>query len=421
MDIASDVRSKAYASMPAWQALMLVIGILAEMLLAGNWYGFAAVLTQVTHDLALTPAQAGLVQGIFAITYCAGMLIWSPLVRRISARAAISGGLIGSGLFMGLQGSASGAEGLMAARLAVGFFDGAVYVGTMKLVFAWFPVRRHGAVIAALLAAYSLAILLDFAIGVPVAQHYGWRTFFYGLAVGTLVVGLASLLFVRADPVDAGMLGFRWHDESERRIERKAPLSSVLRSRWLYVCGASIFGATFALSATATWVVPAFVAVQNMPIANAAQIGITLGLSQIFFLLVGGWTADRVSRTAFVKLGAALATVSALVFLPAMQQAYSWPVLLCLVALSGVAVLAGGATFSLASEKFGRDLAPSAIGFSQIFGVMSSFLAPALMGWIIGASHSYAAAFAAFGAVEFAAFVIILVLARNPPLRTRGA
>ena len=76
-------------------------------------------------------------------------------------------------------------------------------------------------------------------------------------------------------------------------------------------------------------------------------------------------------------------------------------VLVLYSALSGLAVLGGGAIFSLMSEKYPDSLAPAAIGYSEVFGILASFAAPWSMGAVIQASGgSFAAAFVLFALVE---------------------
>ncbi|MEY9598479.1 hypothetical protein AB7M74_005117 [Bradyrhizobium japonicum] len=57
-----------------WQKGMLALAILCEIFLAADWYAFAAVLPFVSESLKLNPAEAGLAQGIFALTYGIGMV-----------------------------------------------------------------------------------------------------------------------------------------------------------------------------------------------------------------------------------------------------------------------------------------------------------------------------------------------------------
>lgn len=395
-----------------WQCYALAIGILGELFLAGDWYGFAAVMTFVSHTLHLSPAEAGFVQGAFAITYCIGMLFWSPFARKWSARKLFATGLLGTGVFMLAQAAAGDFAQLVGARLLIGFFDAAVWVGTMKLIVGWFPTERHGATMGTLLAAFSLAITLDFAVGIPMAISLGWRAFLVTLGGLTLLVGAIGMLTIKGSPQEIGVAGFRWQAGPEPSHHGgDVALSRIFRARWIYIGWLAIFGDTFALAATATWVVPAFIQQQGMPVQNAALIGTLMGLSQVAFLLVGGWLSDRVSRITMIRLGAALSVFSALSFLAATHYAMSWGMLLAIAGASGVAVLSGGAIFSLVSENYGEKLAATAIGYAELGGIVSTFIAPTLMGAVIDLTHSFTAAFIAFVAVEAVILGALLMIA----------
>lgn len=399
-----------------WQCYALAIGILGELFLAGDWYGFAAVMTFVSQTLHLSPTEAGFVQGAFAITYCIGMLFWSPFARKWSARKLFAIGLLGTGVFMLAQAAAGDFAQIVGARLLIGFFDAAVWVGTMKLIVGWFPTERHGATMGMLLAAFSLAITLDFAVGIPMAVSLGWRAFLVSLGCLTLLVGVIGMLTIKGGPQEIGFADFRWQRDVPAGAESAhhggdLALSQIFRKRWIYIGWLAIFGDTFALAATATWVVPAFIQQQGMPVRNAALIGTLMGLSQVVFLLVGGWLSDRMSRIAMIRLGAALSVLSALSFAAATHYAMSWGMLLAIAGASGVVVLSGGAIFSLVSENYGEKLAATAIGYAELGGIVSTFIAPTLMGWVIDLAHSFTAAFMAFVAVEAVILVALLAIA----------
>ncbi|WP_321793657.1 MFS transporter [Burkholderia pyrrocinia] len=397
-----------------WQAFALLLGVLGELFLAGDWYGFAAVMPFVSRSLLLTPGEAGFVQGAFAITYAVGMVVWSPLGRRLSARLLFAVGLIGAGVGMMLQAHIGSYATLIAMRLVIGFFDAAVWVGTMKLIVGWFPTKRHGLTMGALLAAFSFAITMDFAIGIPVSAAYGWRVFFEGLGIATIAVGIFGALAIKGSPREIGLADFRWDDVQEEtpRVTESSSAWSVLKSKWVYVGGLAIFGDMFAISAVTTWVVPVFIEVQGMPVVSAATIGSTMGFAQVVILLIGGWLSDRMARTTMLKIGAAFCVLSALSFVLAAVTPLRWATMLAISAFSGVVVLSGGAIFSLVSEKYGEEQAATAIGFAELGGIVSTFVAPALMGSIIGATHSFTLAFAFFAAVEVIILVVLSCAAR---------
>src|SRR5580700_3723330 len=394
-----------------WQKWMLALAILCEIFLAADWYAFAAVLPFVSETLKLDPGEAGLAQGIFALTYGIGMVLWSPISRTMSARRMLLIGLAGTGLGMVVQIFVQSYVQLITLRLIIGFFDAAIFIGNMKLIFGWFPHSRRGAVVGMILAAYSLAITMDFALGIPLTLATSWRVFFAVLAIGTLIVAALDGLVVRNGPAELGIANFSWGNET---AQQTLPVAEIFRQKWIAVGGLGIMACTTALAGTATWVVPAFITVQQMPPAAGAIIGTVMGLSQVFFLVIGGYMSDRYGKPFMIKLTALLALCTALMFLWTTITPMPFALLVLFSALSGLAVLGGGAIFALLSEKYSDALAPAAIGYAEVFGLFSAFVAPWLMGVIINASGgSFAGAFGFFVIVEVVFFVLLLVLARD--------
>ena len=394
-----------------WQKSMLALAILCEIFLAADWYAFAAVLPFVSETLKLNPEEAGLAQGIFALTYGIGMVLWSPISRTMSARRMLLIGLAGTGLGMVVQIFVQSYVQLITLRLSIGFFDAAIFIGNMKLIFGWFPHSRRGAVVGMILAAYSLAITMDFALGIPLTLATSWRVFFAVLAIGTLIVAALDGLVVRNGPAELGIANFSWGNET---AQQTLPVAEIFRQKWIAVGGLGIMACTTALAGTATWVVPAFITVQHMPPAAGAIIGTVMGLSQVVFLVIGGYMSDRYGKPFMIKFTALLALGTALMFLWSVTTPMPFGVLVLFAALSGLAVLGGGAIFALLSEKYSDALAPAAIGYAEVFGLFSAFVAPWAMGAIINASGgSFAGAFGFFVIVEVVFFVLLLVLARD--------
>lgn len=395
----------------SWQKWMLALAILCEIFLAADWYAFAAVLPFVSETLKLNPAEAGLAQGIFALTYGIGMVVWSPISRTMSARSMLLIGLAGTGIGMVAQVFVENYAQLITLRLIIGFFDAGIFIGNMKLIFGWFPHSRRGAVVGMILAAYSLAITMDFALGIPLTLATNWRVFFALLAVGTLVVAALDWFIVRNGPAEIGIANFSWGNEA---AQQSLPVAEIFRQKWIAVGGLGIMACTTALAGTATWVVPAFIAVQHMPPAAGAIIGTVMGLSQVLFLVIGGYMSDRYGKPFMIKFTALLALGTALMFLWTTITPMPFAVLVLFAALSGLAVLGGGAIFALLSEKYSDALAPAAIGYAEVFGLFSAFIAPWLMGTIIKVSGgSFVEAFGFFVIMEVIFLVLLMILARD--------
>jgi predicted MFS family arabinose efflux permease len=397
-----------------WQWGILALAILAEIFLAADWYGFAAVLTFVSESIHLQPWEAGFAQGIFAISYGVGMFFWSPVSRTMSSRRMLVIGLIGSGIGMAVQVFVQGFAELVVLRIIIGFFDAAVWTGNIKLMVGWWPESRRASIMGIILAAYSLAITMDFALGIPLTISFGWRTFFATLAVLTLLVGVLDLIFVRDNPQDIGIKDFVW-ELAKPVTSSNTSLWEIFKSRWIYVGALGIGGCTFALSGTATWVIPTYIKVQDMPVGYAALVGTAMGLSQVVFLVIGGYVTDWFdNRPAILKFGAFLGVLVGLSFILTAVNPMGFGALLAIAALSGAAVFAGGAIFSLLSQKYPDRIVPAAIGYAEVMGVFATFLSPSLMGLVINITGSFAWAFIAYTLCEVAVLVVLLVLAREP-------
>ncbi|MFV0799254.1 MFS transporter [Brucella sp. MAB-22] len=395
-----------------WQWGMLALALLCEMFLAADWYAFAAVIPFISETLQLDSAQAGLAQGIFALTYGLGMIVWSQLSRRMNARSLLLIGLFCTAIGMVAQVYVQTYAQLIALRLFIGFFDAAIFLGNMKLIIGWFPQKRRGSMIGLILAAYSLAITLDFAIGIPLSITYGWRTFFAILAIGTLATAAAVLLFTRNNPAHIGYKDFRW--EPEKQQTSTASLASIFRSKWIIVGSLGISACTMAIAGTATWVIPGYIAVHQMPVEDAALIGTLMGLSQVVFLVIGGYAADRLNKTGMIKFGTVLAVLVAAMFTVGMAipLGFGWLILMAL--LSGMALFGGGAIFAFLSEKYPEELATAAVGYAEIFAILATFISPWVMGVVIKVSGgSFVSAFLTFAIMEAIILVIVLVVTRE--------
>jgi hypothetical protein len=125
----------------------------------------------------------------------------------------------------------------------------------------------------------------------------------------------------------------------------------------VFVSGLAIAASVAAIAGTATWVVPAYIKVQNMPVESAALIGTTMGLSQVAFLVLGGYISDRMRKSVMVR----------------------------------------------------------AVGYAEIFGMIASFLSPWIMGLALRETGgSFTHAFLAFSALEVILVVALFLLAREP-------
>lgn len=78
--------------------------------------------------------------------------------------------------------------------------------------------------------------------------------------------------FARNGPSETGFPDFAW-EELAPPYPARSLAGAVFSSKWVFV-SLAISSSIVAIAGTATWVVRAFIAVQKMPIDNAAQNGL---------------------------------------------------------------------------------------------------------------------------------------------------
>lgn len=384
--------------------LMFLMAVIGEMCVAADFYGFAAVIKIVSADMALSEAQAGLIQGAFGITFALGMLFWAPKSRHMTPTRLYLIGLGCSGILVLLQTQAQSFEQLVFLRSLIGFTDAAVWVASMKLVMQWVQPQKHGAAIGAILAAYSLAITLDFSLGLPYAMEHGWRAFFWVLGSLVLIAGVLTQLVVRPGP---------YRDPHDKIQITGSVIRSIFAHRWIWVGIVAIFGALFSVAATATWLIPALIDIQKIKPEQAPFFGMIMGLSQVFFLLLGGLVSDRFSKTGVIRLGMLLTVFAAAACVWVASQQLPYSNLVVVAVLCGVGVFHGGAIFSYVGKNYGVNLGPAAAGYAEMGGVLGTFVAPALLGLILSLTSSYIWAFGGFLAVELVLLVALLILIQS--------
>jgi MFS family permease len=227
-------------------------------------------------------------------------------------------------------------------------------------------------------------------------------------------MALVDWLVIRNRPADIGYSAFAWEEQPEV-LSSPVLFRAIFARKWVFVSGLAIAASVAAIAGTATWVVPAYIKVQNMPVESAALIGTTMGLSQVAFLVLGGYISDRMRKSVMVRLGAVLALATALLFTLATIYPMSFSLLLLLAAVSGISVFSGGAVFSLLTEKYPISVATGAVGYAEIFGMIASFLSPWIMGLALRETGgSFTHAFLAFSALEVVLVAALFLLAREP-------
>ncbi|MDP9402378.1 MAG: MFS transporter [Actinomycetota bacterium] len=350
------------------------------------WVLLGALGAYVASDLALTPAQKGLMVAVPPLGGAAFRLLLGSLVDRVGVRRT---GLVTMGLTFVPLAWGWLAGGTYAQVLGIGLLlgvAGASFAVALPLASRWYPPEHQGLALGIAGAGNSGTIVA--ALAAPrLAEHVGWHGVFGLAAVPVAVTWVAFALLAKEPPAPAGAA------VAPRRLRS---LLDEPDARWL--CG--FYLVTFGGFVGLTGYLPIFF-VDRFGLAKVSAAGYAALCAASGSLLrpLGGVVADRLGGTRVLTgvLVAATALALSLASLPALGVT-----VVLLLALLGAFGIGNGAIFQLVPQRFpGRMGAMT--GLVGAAGGVGGFLLPFALGSLEGATGSFAAGFAALAATTAAA------------------
>ncbi|GAA0608851.1 MFS transporter [Kutzneria viridogrisea] len=267
------------------------------LLFAGNLLNFfdraipAIVVEPLKAEFSLSDAQIGLLSTGFTVVYALFGLPLGRLADRGSRRMILAVGLVVWSLLTLANGLAGSFLALVLVRLLLGVGEASFAPAANSLLADLYPADRRARATSLLQLGLPVGLVLAFFTVGSITNAFGtWRAPFFLAAVPGLVIGVL-LLFIRepsrgaVDPVGT----------SAGRADR--PFRSVLRIPtlwWLILAG---IGSQIASYSVSTFSVPLLQRYFGTSLAVGGMLtGVTVGLSGLVGLLLGGRIADRASR-----------------------------------------------------------------------------------------------------------------------------
>ena len=173
-----------------------------------------AALNSLMSDMALTGAQGGLLQTVFALVYACGQFVNGAVIDRVSARRHILLGLSFSALFNLLFGLAGKYWMLVALWALNGAAQSMLWTPVVKMIAVWFRGRRRSQVSFGITMTLIAGNLCAWMLSGFVASAVNWRWSFILPAAWAALAAAASWLILRDQPDPGEDLG---EDEAARR------------------------------------------------------------------------------------------------------------------------------------------------------------------------------------------------------------
>lgn len=373
----------------------------------------------------------GILSSAYSYTYAVLQLPVGAVLDRFGVVAIGRVGALIWSIASFWSGAASNFASFFASRLLLGVGEAPTFPSNAKAIAAWFPRDERGLATAI----FDSAAKLGTAIAIPlvsiVAATFGWRSAFYFTGALSLVFFAAFFAFYR-NPGDDRRLsaaerayiadGSAATDEKPRLGER-AQLGYLLRNRkvWGLTIGFSAYGYSFYLFLT--WL-PSYMSSQLHLglIKSGWYAAVPWLVAAIVDVAVGGWLVDALIRRGFeaTRVRKTILVVGLLLGLAIAPATTTHDPLIATIwitiALAGLSASApiGWSIPGLIAPKGSTGSVGAIMNFSN--NVMA-IVAPTVTGFIVGATHSFFAAFITAAVVLLIGiFAYVVVLGPIEPI-----
>ena len=175
----------------------------------------SAAIPGLRGGIAMSDAQAGLFQTVFALVYAAGQIVNGSLIDKINVRRSIAVGLIISAGCNALFGLTDSFPVMLILWALNGAAQSMLWTPIVKLMAVWFKGRRRGRASFGLSMTLVLGNLSAWALSGCMASLVGWRFSFIIPAAITAAMGVGAL-FMLSDAPKSGELPL--DDEAEENV-----------------------------------------------------------------------------------------------------------------------------------------------------------------------------------------------------------
>jgi MFS family permease len=363
-------------------------------------------------QLGLSPSQLGWVLSAFFWAYVPSQPLMGWCTDRLGAARVLAAGFALWSVATVLAGLSAGVGALVAARLLMGVGESVTYPSALALLAQRVTDRYRARATSVLQLGGMIGPALGTFLGGLIMVHYGWRTMFIALGLGSLLWLLPWWRQMRIAPVAA--------QAAPAGPDVGPSFADILRQRGLWGAMLGNFCSNYAFYFVFTSLPLYLVHERGLSLLSMTHLTSAFYLIDSISVIATGWLLD-----AWIRRGASAnrAYKSALVLSAA-------GVGVCLIA-SGNAGLSGAALLLLAAAVMDGVNAPAVCSLVQHFagplatgrwmGVQNAVsnvagvVAPVVTGYTVEATGHYAAALSLAGVVALVGLVGWLFIV--PPVR----
>ena len=315
-----------------------------------------ALAEPVRIEFGLNDLQIGLVATVFTLVYAAVGVPLGRLTDNWLRTRLIAIGVTFWSLLTAASGLAWNYTSFLLTRIGVGIGEASCAPAGQSLIGDLFPPERRARAMAIFMLGLPLGLFASYILAGVIGQAWGWRAAFFVACVPGLILAVLAL-FIKEPPRGAT-------DPRPALAVPANPYKTVLSIRtmwWIILSGLLFNFNAYAINVFQTPFLQRFHEL-NLQDANLLS-GLSLGLSGVIGLLLGGWLGDRLR----------LVWPTARVLLPALALLISVPcVIIALQQPKG-----GVVVFTL---LMGTSTALSYVYYSTVYSAIQDVVPPNLRG-----------------------------------------
>lgn len=405
--------------------VLLTLSIFINYIDRGNLSVAAPLLKD---ELRLSPSELGILLSAFFWTYTVFQIPSGWIIDRLDVTWVLAFGFFVWSCATSLTGLMHGFVALLVVRLVLGVGEAVAYPSYAKLLARDFSIRHRGLSNGAIAAGqFTGPAVATFAGGILMAD-FGWRPFFIVLGLISLAWVIPWLLYtrpLRSTPVrdastasDAEALQNDLEPESSpagpnsqsasanrnvRTADREPPpMTAILQERSFSGACIAHFCCNYLVYFLLTWLPYYLVRQRNFTMGGMAKIGGLVFLMSALSSVLSGWLSDHwvdtgpsgsgVRKSMFVVglVGSGISLMVAMI----VPSALSVTLLIVAGAFYGIA---NPLLFAGAQTLAGPNAAGQWMGIQNFAGNLAGIIAPALTGFLVGATGNFIWAVAVLG------------------------
>jgi MFS family permease len=363
--------------------LLLILAVLINYADRGN-LALAAPILQV--EWRLSASQLGILLSCFFWSYMALQIPVGWLVDRFNVNVLLALGFLTWSLSTAASGLATGYAVMLGMRLLLGVGESVMFPATSKICSQYLPERRRGLANALIIAAIRWGTAIGTFGGGLLIAHWGWRRTF-------MLIGLAGLLWLPAWMI--------WKPQRiaspNRAVRLPVRVGEIVRLRSFWGTAMGHFCANYLLYFLMSWLPYYLVHERHLSMQFMAETAALLYALDSVSSIATGWMADRriaagADACSVRKWSMAIGFVIAAMALLAFAAADTATYLPCLACVSIGSGIASSGPYAMGQTLAGPHLAGRWVGLQNCFANIAGVVGPALTGFLVDRTGSFAAA-----------------------------